>query len=475
MESTNVFGTAILGGILCGACVKTTDTEKPNIIIFIADDAGWNDSGAYGNQNVRTPNIDRLAKEGMKFTNAFITTSSCSPSRASILTGLYPHNTGAPELHMPLPADKALFAGVLKNAGYYTVASGKWHIGPHRAEFDSIFDMHEPSGAADWIRSLKKRPADRNFFMWFAAGDPHRPYDEAVTENVHKPGDAIVPFYLPDNEYTRKDLSLYYDELARLDRNIGQVLEELDRQELTENTMVIFMSDNGRPFPGCKTRMLDEGLKTPFIVRWPKMVKAGMVSGSMISSIDIAPTLCELAGAIVPDRFQGRSFVPVLKNPASEIRDYIAGEHNWHDYKAHERAIRTKEYLYIRNSYPELNANPPADAVNSITYQEMVRQYHQGVLDKKYSDCFVAPRSAEELYHSVEDTLQLNNLANHPDYQDTLKRMRSLLDQWIADTNDSIPAIPVPDMFDRITGKKLKDIKEYRSRQEMKEDKIFRY
>lgn len=462
MHSNPIIHAGVLSLLASSGCAAEAVSKQPNIIIIIADDAGWNDFGAYGNSGVRTPNIDRLAAEGMLFTNAFVTTSSCSPSRASILTGMYPHNTGAQELHMPLPADRKLFAGALQKAGYYTAASGKWHIGPKRAEFDSIYDVRDPSGAADWIRALENRPPGKPFFMWFAAVDPHRPYQENIIGQPHQLGDAVVPPFLPDNEFTRKDLALYYDELARLDMYVGKVLDELDQQGVAENTMVIFMTDNGRPFPRCKTRMLDDGLKSPFIIRWPAVIKAGSTSNSLVSSVDIAPAICELAGADLLAQFQGVSFVQVLKDPHATVRDFVVGEHNWHDYQAHERSVRTSRYLYIRNAFPHLNANPPADAAGSVTFREMVRLFREGALAEPFMDSFTVPRQPEELYDLTRDPLQLTNLAYDAGYKEALQNMRQILDKWISDTNDSIPSVPTPDMFDRWNGKKLMDIQEYR-------------
>jgi arylsulfatase A-like enzyme len=449
------------------SCTQESKELKPNFIIFIADDAAWDDSGAYGNGGIQTPNIDNLAKEGLLFTNAFVSTSSCSPSRCSIMTGLYPHNTGAMELHMPLPADRELFVGELKRAGYYTASAGKWHLGPDRSEFDSIYHVREPSGSADWLRALQNRPRNKPFFLWLAAIDPHRGYEEGIIPNPHSNDDVQVPPFLPDNGFTRKDLALYYDEITRFDTNLGSVMSELKFQNVDENTLVIYMTDNGRPFPRCKTRLLDSGLKTPFIVRWPGKISLSTSTNSLISSIDIAPTLCELAGLTIPEHYQGVSFAPVLLDPAIETRDYVVGEHNWHDYQAHERSLRTKEFLYIRNSFPQFNASPPADAVNSITYKEMIRLYNEGNLDVTYRDSFLAPRAAEELYDVINDPFQQNDLSGDSRYQTILNQMRMNLDQWITDTNDKVPDKPTPDMFDRFTGEKMRDIREYRLEQEI--------
>jgi arylsulfatase A-like enzyme len=233
-------------------------------------------------------------------------------------------------------------------------------------------------------------------------------------------------------------------------------MQVLKKQGVDNNTMVIYMTDNGRPFPRAKTRLYDSGIKTPFIVRWPAKIQKGRTD-ALISSIDIAPTLCELAETALPETFQGVSFVPVLYNPLATVREYIAGEHNWHDYQAFERAIRNKQYLYIRNSFPEFNASPPADAVGSLTYQEMIKMYKNGELTDNQIDCFVSPRPEEELYDVVLDPYQFHNLAENPDCEATMEKMRNMLDEWIIQFNDTITEIPTPDKFDRWTGKRLTD------------------
>lgn len=441
------------------ACKTGTDKKikkkPPNFIVFIADDAAWNDCGPYGNTVIKTPNINKLAEEGIVFDNAFLTTSSCSPSRCSILTGRYPHSTGAQELHMPLPAEQVLFAGELQKAGYYTAVAGKYHIGPERKEFNKIYGGR-PSGCENWLTALQERPRDKPFCMWLAALDPHRSYKPNTIPEPHKASEVIVPPFLPDADSTRKDLALYYDEISRLDNYLGQVMEELKVQGEDENTLVIYMTDNGRPFPRSKTRLYDSGIKTPFIVRWPAKLLKGRTE-AMISSIDIAPTFCELAGIELSETFQGVSFVPVLNDKTTETRNYIVGEHNWHDYQSHERAIRNKKFLYIRNSFPEFNATPPADAVRSLTYQEMIELKKDDKLNEYQLDCFVQPRTSEELYDVVNDPYQFNNLAMNPEYANDLKEMSGLLDIWITDYEDKIPVNPTPDKFDRWTGERIRE------------------
>ncbi|QDT48501.1 Arylsulfatase [Symmachiella dynata] len=443
----------MLGGMLllmCGsaACAE----ERPNFIVFIADDMAWDDCGAYGHPHIRTPNIDGLARDGLRFDSAFLTCSSCSPSRCSILTGRYPHNTGASELHQPLPADQITVARRLKEAGYYTASAGKWHIGPsEKKNFDRIHNGREKV----WLQAIQQRPLDQPFFLWMAFFDPHRPYQEGTIDEPHKPSDAVVPPYLPDVPETRRDLAMYYDEIARMDGVIGDVLAELDKQGAADNTVVVFLSDNGRPFPRGKTTVYDSGVKTPWIVRWPKQVTAGGSTDSLISSIDLSPTLLELAGLDVGPTFQGKSFSAVLSDPNAEVQDAVFAEHNWHDFNAHSRAIRTAQYKFIDNTYTDLPGTPPADAVRGETYQAMLKLRAQGKLTADQQQCFTLPRPAEELYDLQNDPYELQNLANDPQFTAVRDQLRAKLSQWKQQTNDTVPKTRRSPKFDRETGERL--------------------
>src|SRR5262249_8581360 len=182
-------------------------------------------------------------------------------------------------------------------------------------------------GKGKWVATLRDRPKDKPFFLWIAFFDPHRPYQENIIPKPHRPEDVVVPPYLPDVPETRKDLAMYYDAITRMDGDLGAVLEELDRQGETQRTFVVFLSDNGRPFPRCKTTVYDSGIKTPFLVSWPGHVKPGSVCSNLVSAIDLAPTLVELAGIKRAATFQGKSFAPLLKDPTATIREYVYAEH----------------------------------------------------------------------------------------------------------------------------------------------------
>lgn len=450
---------------------------RPNFVILIADDMAWDDSGPYGNRAVRTPNIDRLAAQGMRFQHAILTASSCSPSRASIMTGRYPHNTDAEQLHWPLPREQVTFVEQLKASGYWTAAAGKWHLGPHmKNRFDAVaeagtagfqlptepraarsrmIDQDDESGCANWLPALKSRPKNKPFFLWLAALDPHRDYKPNAIAHPHQPGHVIVPPYLPDTPEVRRDLALYYDEVTRLDDYVGKVLGELDAQGVASNTVVIFMTDNGRAFPRCKTTVYDSGIKTPFIVRWPGRVRPGATCERLISSIDIAPTVLELAGLDQLKTFQGQSFARLFDDPAAAIREYAFAEHNWHDYDAHKRAVRGERFKYIRNFDTHLPNTPPADAVRSPTFQAMRKLRDARKLPPAQMSCFTTPKPEEELYDLENDPHELRNIASDPAHKETLARLRDALAKWQKETADPMPGLRNPDEFDRETGEPL--------------------
>ncbi len=479
-----------LAMLFCGSTMASSHADggptRPNVILIIADDMAWDDCGAHGNRNVRTPHIDALAREGMRFDRAFVTASSCSPSRASIITGRYPHATGAEELHWPLPADQVTFVEKLKASGYWTAAAGKWHLGDAVKDRFDVVREADPSGfqlgagkdakltaqgpgaaqsgCDQWVPVLRERPRERPFFLWLAALDPHRDYQPGAIAEPHRPAEVVVPPYLPDVPEVRKDLALYYDEIGRLDHYVGEVLAELDRQAVVGDTVVVFLSDNGRPFPRCKTTLYDSGIKTPLLVRWPGRVRPGSRCGSLVSTVDIAPTVLKLAGIEPGPSLQGKDLSPIFADPMTEVRDFVFAERNWHDYAAHGRAVRSEWFKYIRNDDHSSPLTPPADAVRSPTFQAMRRLRDDGKLTPAQQACFVSPRPAEELYDVDADPHELVNLAGDPTYAVVLAGMRKALADWGRETEDAPPGTLTPDEFDRETGGPLPGRKRPRQR-----------
>ncbi|WDI44426.1 sulfatase family protein [Bremerella sp. P1] len=453
--------------LLCAIALPALADDRPNFIIFIADDVSWNDFGCYGSETARTPNIDALAASGMKFTNAYLTASSCSPSRCSIITGRYPHNNGAAsELHRPLPAHLVKFPKLLKEAGYYTALAGKDHMPQDNADEKAVWDDKRGTnvpgnsgGEGHWVDVVQKRPKDKPFFFWFAATDAHRGWDadrQWQADNYgpkHNPDDVKVSPYMRNEPATRDDLASYHNEITRFDYYIGQVCEELKAQDAFDNTLIIVMADNGRPFPRGKTRVHDSGMKTPFVVSWPKGIEdAGATNNKLVSVIDICPTFLSLAGVKVPEQAQGVSFAQLLENTQNlSERGYAFSEHNWHDYEAHGRAVRKGQgILYIRNARPEKAWLGPADSVSSPSHKDIVDAKDK--LTDAQADVLLAPRPTEELYDTSKDPLQVNNLVGSQEYAKHLVEMRQVMDKWQKETGDSVPENYTTDFYDRETG-----------------------
>ena len=444
--------------------------DRPNLILIIADDMSWNDCGACGHPNIETPNIDKLADDGMMFHKAFLTTSSCSPSRSSMITGTYPHQTDAEQLHWEVPAEKVTFVEKLKEAGYWTGQAGKWHLGDHLVDrFDMLakestdeleksygeLPDSDNSGSHLWVPLLEHRPDDQPFFLWLAANDPHRGYEKGIIENPHSIDDVILPPYVPDTEEVRKDYALYYDEISRMDSYIGDVVETLEEQGGSDNTLILFISDNGRPFPRDKTTMFDSGIKTPWIVKWPERVEAGSQTESLVSSVDIGTTFLSLAGIESFESSPGVDFGPVLRNPDAQVRDRIYSQAHWHDHENFVRAVRDERFKYIKNFFNDLPRTPPADALTGGTFGEIRRLEQSGQLDDNQRDLYYEPRPEEELYDLENDPHELKNLADDPQYRDELTRLRGELLDFMKQHDDGVPRLRTPDEFHRVTGAPL--------------------
>tara|TARA_R110002049_G_scaffold27321_2_gene94214 strand:+ start:407324 stop:408805 length:1482 start_codon:yes stop_codon:yes gene_type:complete len=454
--------------------VATEAHEKPNLVLIIADDMNWDDCGVYGHPSIRTPNIDQLAKDGLLFRHAYLTTNSCSPSRSSILTGKYPHNTGAEQLHWPLPAESRTFAAELKRAGYYTASAGKWHLGDAvRDHFDKIYEAStagfvlpsgedgvppkmiaaQPSGCEDWEKAIEERPRDQPFFLWLAALDPHREYSEGALDPPHRAEDVIVPRHLPDTPEVREDLRLYYDEIGRLDQYVGKVTDKLKQQGVSDNTLVLFISDNGRPFPRDKTTLYDGGIRTPWIVRWPSHVNAGQTTNSLVSAVDIAPTFLELAGVDVAEQgWEGKSFRDVLSDPNVSTREFAFAEDHWHDYEDHARSVMNANVKLIRNDYVDLPSTPSADAGRGLSWQKMLELEKEGKLNFAQRMCFKSPRPKWQLFDLQRDPGEIRNVFSDPAYRPARDQLMAALRAWTKETSDYIPSKRTPDEFDRVTG-----------------------
>jgi arylsulfatase A-like enzyme len=437
------------------ACEPAFAADAPRgIVVFIADDQAQADVGCYGNPVVRTPNVDRLAAEGLRFTQAFLTTSSCSPSRCSLLTGLYPHATHAEDLHTPLPADQKTIARYLRSAGWHCAAVGKWHLGnPEKKNWDQVVDAAPEALAATALATFAARDANKPFFFWIASTDPHRPYAPGAADPPHDPGKVIVPPFLPDDPRVREEIGHYYDEISRFDAQVGTFVAALAEQGIADDTLVVYLTDNGMPFARAKTTLYDSGIRTPLIWRWKKQIAAGKTNAALVSAVDLAPTLLELAG-VKGEGMQGRSLVPCLKNPEKATQPLIFAEANWHDYEQCSRAVRSSRYKLIRNYYWDKPLWSPADSVNSVTWSVLLEWKAANKLTPLQLQPFAEKRAFEEFYDLEADPHESVNLAEEPRVREELWRLRAALDHWRVETEDLISGHRRPDGF-TLEGKKI--------------------
>jgi arylsulfatase A-like enzyme len=445
------FGTAALATAAVavgGGLTAAAPARRPNFLVFVADDAGARHFGCYGNPSIRTPNIDRLSAEGITADKAMLTTAQCSPSRISILTGKYPHATGAEDLHMPLPDRHRTVPGYLHKAGYFAGHMQKVHEGPHS---DRQFQWYDKGleGFPAFLDAAGQKP----FFLWVAFDDPHRPYQDGTVAEPHDPDQVEVAPHMADTRETRADIARYYDEIARMDAVIGRFMDVLEARGLEEETLVVFLSDNGAPFPREKGTVYDGGVKAPLIFRWPGVVPRGARHGGLMSVIDLAPTFLKLAAVDVPDDMQGEDIAAGLRDPALWQRSSAFSERNWHDCDEHIRSVRTARYRLIQNAYIELPFGSPADVSSSPSWLALYELKIRGQLTDAQRLLFEAPRPEIEFYDLENDSWELRNLAAEPQYQEEIAIHYSMLREWMVATNDFPPRRRRREGYvDRVTG-----------------------
>jgi N-sulfoglucosamine sulfohydrolase len=444
----------VLAIVLGSSSTAFGDTR--NVLLIIADDQG-RDLGVYGNPVLRTPNLDRLAARGTLFTNAFATVSSCSPSRSVIYTGLYSHSNGmyglAHDVHNQhlLPSVRTL-PQFLKDAGYRTGLVGKKHILPESAlPFDEELAPELPGNRdvafmADEARKFISKSDGKPFLLIVGYSDPHRAPQNfgntrtwpRVARATYDPAKVIVPAHLPDLPEVRNDLAQYYESVSRLDSGIGLLLEVLRDTRHEGDTLVIYLSDNGRPFPGAKTTLYDEGIHLPLIVSSPAQSKRGVRNNAMVSWVDITPTILDWTRAAPPRKQQlaGRTILPILEQTDPPGWDRVFASHSFHEIQQYYpmRALRTREYAYIVNLAAPLEFAIAGDVASSPSWQAIAARPSVG-LGARTVDAFLH-RPAEELYDVRTDPAEVRNLAADPAHQAVLERMRADMAKFRAETHD---------------------------------------
>ena len=411
---------------------------RPNILFLISDDHSGDALGVAGNPVARTPALDGLARAGTRFLAAYTASPQCSPARAAIVTGRSPHATGSSRLHATLTTHETLLDSLSRD-GYFLAAFRKVHLG------EAMQKRWHWYGGDDvpFERFFDERPRDKPFFLWVGFHDPHRPYEPGAISPPTDPARVPVPPFLPDTPEVRSDLALYYDEIARMDGQIGQLLARLDSDGLANDTVVVFAGDNGMPFPGAKGSLYHAGVNVPLVMRWPNHISPGVSRADIVSLLDLAPTLLDIAGVAPLPRIEGRSLWPSMRvgGPGAALETRPAFfERNWHDNFDIQRGVRSGRYLLVQNYRPELPYPPTLDLAESASWRAIAelqrRRALPAALERRY---FAVPRPEVELYDVEADPGQLRDLAREPAHAETVRWLQQALSEWMVATSDFAP------------------------------------
>jgi len=428
--------------------------ERPNILWISCEDTSC-DLGCYGDSYAVTPNLNVLAAQGVRYTNVYTNAGVCAPSRSGIITGMYPTTIGTHHMRcqgVP-PAEVKCFPQYLRAAGYYCTNNVKtdYQFDPPLTAWDQC------SNKAHW----RDRAKDQLFFAVFNLTVSHESQNWPKKDEklVHDSAKVVVPPYYPDTPVVRQNLARYYDNVTKMDEQAGQILKQLEEDGLAEDTIVWFWGDHGRGLPRAKRWIYDSGIRAPLIIRvpekWrryvmpsnPDALNPGTVNDDLIAFIDFAPTMLSLAGVRIPKHIQGRAF---LGSQKAKLRDYVFAARDRMD-EAYDiiRAVRDKRYKYIRNYMPHLSRAQDIEYMNRMPImQEMRRLNAEGKLAGAQKQYFEPTKPVEELYDTLNDPHEINNLADDPKYKDVLQRLRKVHAEWMKQTRD-VGLIPEPE-FDEM-------------------------
>jgi len=432
---------AVAASLLVSVSLAAT-AARPNLLLIIADDLTKWDTAVYGGQ-AATPNLDKLAREGMKFTHCFQAAPSCSPTRHALYTSLYPVKSGAHPNHTFVKPGVRSVAHWLKAAGYRTALSGKTHINPPEA-FPFEYSLERSSGSTnpDFVAVDKFlgecAAAATPFGLILASNEPHTPWNLGDA-SAYPPERLVLPPLYPDTPETRANFSKYLAEVTYFDRQVGQALELLTRHNLERSTMVVVLTEQGNSFPFAKWTCYDAGVGSGMIIRWPGRVAAGSTSGALVEYIDIMPTFLQAAGINVPNDLDGRSFLPVLEGRASTHKEYVFSLHttrgiiNGSPYYG-TRSVRDARYRYVRNLTPEITFSNAA--TRGDIWESWVAAAKAGDPVAREAVSRYQHRPAEELYDAEADRWNARNLAGDPALAAVKARLSAQVDAWMKAQGD---------------------------------------
>ena len=451
-------GAAAIGGSLMsrstpaesttGTAPILPGTRRPNILLFIVDDQGSLDAGCYGSTQVRTPALDDLAANGVRMTSAFCTTPSCSASRSVILTGMHNHATGQfghaqPPANFRTSDTVRSLPGILRAAGYRTANVGKFHVAPESVYPYEHFINKEYMGGMAWSDEMAAAAApviaskdQRPFFISFCTREPHRPYFLRKPSRFD-PASVEVPPFLPDSPECRRELADYYASVEQADEGLARMLELVRQSGRWDDTVIIYLSDNGVAFPGAKTNLYDPGIRLPLVIRDPAQKKQGHACDAMVTYADIAPTVLDIAGLSAESAgMHGRSFAKALANEKPAGWDEVNASHTFHEITMYYpmRMVRDRTHKLIWNIAHPLTFPSAADLYDSKAWQGVLTRADR-MFGKRTVDAYLH-RPAFELYDLTADPDEVRNLADDPAHAAKLEEMKAKLRAFMEKSDD---------------------------------------
>jgi N-sulfoglucosamine sulfohydrolase len=421
---------------------SSATAAKKNVLLYVVDDQGSTDAGCYGNPVIKTPGLDLLAENGTRFTHGFCTTASCSASRSVILSGLYNHATGQyghqHSYNHFISFDRLKTLPVLMaGAGYRTASAGKYHVAPEKVyHFENYIKGPSPVQMAERCKGFITSDKQQPFFLYFCTTEPHRPFRRQGSD-VFDPKDVIVPPYLPDSPECRDELAKYYGSVQRADSGLLRLIEILKSTGNWEDTLVIYISDNGIAFPGAKTTLYEPGMRLPCVARNPYQKKQGIVTDAMVTWADITPTILDFASATPKNyKFHGRSFLTVLGKEKTEGWDEIYASHTFHEITMYYpmRVVHERRYKLIWNIAHGLEYPFASDLYASSTWQGVLKRKEK-YYGKRTVEAYLH-RAKFELYDLQNDPHETKNLAESKEHAETLARMQKKLKAFQQRTKD---------------------------------------
>ena len=441
--------------LLIGSLTWANAAERPNIVLIGAEDISPN-LGCYGDPDAITPNLDRFAAQGARFTRCFTHAPVCAPSRSGLITGMYPTTMGSHHMRSKLIAPPSTFVQEFRKAGYHIA----WPNGRY-GKTDFNFDVPKPwaDTTVEWHTKPGSLPKDKPFFAYVNFTITHESQARATKAQYEtntaslKPGQkrdrskVQLPPYYPDTPAVRECIGKYHDNITVMDLLVGDVLKYLDDEKLSDNTVVIFLGDHGWGLTRGKRWPYDSGTRVPFLVRWPGKVKPGSIRDDLTCFLDVAPTFLALAGAEVPSRMQGRVFLGEKVQPAPKF--VVSCRDRMDETYDRIRSLRGERYRYVRNFHPEL---PYFQWINYMDEMPILKDWRKLAFEGKLNDTqklfFSRTKPKEELYDLETDPYEIKNLAESKDHRAILVEMRTSLDKWIVDTKD-LGEVPEKELIKR--------------------------